>query len=292
MTTSRMLPKQPRKYRKPPSWEVITLVAANHLHPKSVAIASCVCKSWNFAMSSEDLWRQLCKIHFPNLIKAKEAVTGPPVPYRRLCAIAVSAASRINKPLPKPQISLKNIFFSIQVKRAKDNSPVLTLLRPCNSLFHRPGQFCFEIKTNGVKLELKEELRITWNVFLEGWGGVFTMMDSTLPDWSRVLRLRLRVATMKDFTLTHWSPWKSETSQKLPLAAGCCTFNCSSTISAFFGLFVRKKIKGIEVKEIKTKQVIVGIVDNRSWSFIDQQWIFLPVDESLRYLEYFLLPNV
>ncbi|CAK7338654.1 unnamed protein product [Dovyalis caffra] len=160
------------------SWELLSLVA-HHLDPKTLAIASCVSKSWLDSFSSEDIWQPICSAEYPSAYSLKDI--GPTVPYHRLYAIAYTAASKLQLRKPvKPDLSPNDLLFIINAK-TKEPSTLFTLSKPCNE---------FEVDTNGIfkfainidfesslKKEGIEGITVTWNIVLKGWRGIFNMMD-------------------------------------------------------------------------------------------------------------------
>ncbi|KAM7265245.1 hypothetical protein ACFE04_002928 [Oxalis oulophora] len=253
----------------PPSQEVLNLVGG-HLDPQSVAIASCVCKSWNDTLSSEDIWRDVCKIHYPSLAavvsdpplpmdRRLAPVSLPPVTYRRLCAMGFSAVLRRHKHVvPKIRISIDDLIFNIVVKTRYDReNPIISLWNPspCPST---EGRFKFNIETDPVDLVgVPEQCQyvqyvVTWNVFLKGWRGMHSIMDN------------------------------SRAPRHMPLT---CKVRCSSSekIIATFEL-VPTIINNGEI--IKANKVIVGM--QGVWRHANDS--LLTVDEGLRFLQHFLLP--
>ncbi|XP_059645871.1 probable F-box protein At5g04010 [Cornus florida] len=165
----------------PLSWEVVFLVA-DHLDPKTLAMASCVCKSWSITMSSEYLWKQICTTHFPSISNLR--AVDPAVPYRRLYAIGYeSVKRRLREPL-KPRLSLADIIFTIDIVHL-GTSRVVTIVKPGGELDIVPyGLFRFYIELEDddddhmvVFDALEDDLKFTWNVVLGGFKGVFTVMD-------------------------------------------------------------------------------------------------------------------
>ncbi|XP_028069201.1 probable F-box protein At5g04010 [Camellia sinensis] len=160
-----------------PPWQVLVLVA-NHLDPKILAIASCVSKSWFISMSSDHLWQPICSTHFPSLSTLHFADST--VPYHHLYALGrISAKRRLQKPR-KPHLSLNNLMFTIDVHN--NNSRVFTVLKLGAELKTDPNDmFRFDIDVDGEKILVGDDdlggLRLAWNVVLEGYKGVFTMME-------------------------------------------------------------------------------------------------------------------
>lgn len=93
-----------------PPWLVISLVAY-HLDPKTLTIASCVCKSWYVCMSSNHLWEPICSSLYPSLSNLH--ASNPTVPYRRLFTLGYTAQKRRLQKPTKPQLSLHDIMFPL-----------------------------------------------------------------------------------------------------------------------------------------------------------------------------------
>jgi len=125
------------------------------------------------------------------------------------------------------------------------------------------GVFCFGMGCeSGLLLkEEEEELRVTWNVVLKGWGGVFTMVE-------REGKVRL---------VSGGEEWFWE---ELPVP-GCCS---GAVVSAMLGDL---KVAMCEVKDgsgMKVEEVSVGILRVGDWRYVS-------VEDGLRYLQHFLLTN-
>ncbi|KAL5067147.1 hypothetical protein RYX36_018034 [Vicia faba] len=100
------------------SWEVLILVA-HHLDPKTLAIASCVSKSWLHSMSSDELWKPIVTDHFPSLSTLPSTVS-----YYRLFALGHCAALRRRQIPPKPTLSLSDLVFGISITSKRDSRMV------------------------------------------------------------------------------------------------------------------------------------------------------------------------
>lgn len=142
---------------QPPAWQVVVLVS-NHLDPKTLAICSCVCKSWLISMSLDQIWQPLCCSHYPSLSTLHNFMnnnnddnndnndnsnnTG--VSYMRLFALGQRASNRRSKQPAKPYISLGNILFAINIY--KNSTRVVSLVKHGNQLsFDKKGIFRFDI---------------------------------------------------------------------------------------------------------------------------------------------------
>ncbi|KAK7278947.1 hypothetical protein RJT34_23988 [Clitoria ternatea] len=155
-----------------PPWEALILVAT-YLDIKTLAISSCVSKSWFSSMSSDHIWKPILATHFPSLS------TLPPstAPSHRLFAIAHAAAKRRRQKLTKPNLSLADLIFTISI--CTSGSRVISTAEHCDTLFmDPPGVFRFRVGWDGVGFdEGVKEIKVMWNVVLKGWRGVFTMME-------------------------------------------------------------------------------------------------------------------
>ncbi|KAB1201442.1 hypothetical protein CJ030_MR0G003677 [Morella rubra] len=140
-------------------------------------MASCVCKSWSNYLSADHLWKPICNAHFPSL--SVHQLADFPVPYHRLYAIGLAAAKRRVQAPGEPRLSLSRIIFALNI-RCK-NTTIVSLAKPAKYLLVDPkGVFRFDIAANyelPMMTGAMEEVRISWNVILRGWGAVFTMMD-------------------------------------------------------------------------------------------------------------------
>jgi hypothetical protein len=247
-----------------PPWEVIVLVA-HRLDPKSLAVASCVCKSWSISMSSDDLWKPICNTHFPS-ISNLYFITDFIVPHHRLYAIGHAAAKRRVQTPCKPRLSLGSLIFTVNILTKK--SRILTLAKPCEELLVDPnGVFKFDIDVNYERssaFEALEDVKITWNVVLRGWRGVFTMMDC-------------------EGTVSFSPGSEGWFSDELP-STGCCSSAAASGIVADLkmGFCGRRESSG-GVGKVKARKVSVGILSIVNWRYVS-------VDDGLRYLQHFLLP--
>ncbi|XP_008240746.1 PREDICTED: probable F-box protein At5g04010 [Prunus mume] len=241
-------------------WEVLDLVC-HHLDPKSLAVASCVCKSWLISMSSDHLWKPICTSNFPSLSTLK--ITNPTVPYRRLYVIGCSAAKCRRQTPPKPRLLLDNLIFTINIFHHDNSSSnsLCTLAKPGNELTLDPnGIFKFDIDVDNhdafEALEDEEAVRVTWNVVLEGWRGVFGMMENCKGKGGV-------------------EGWFSE---ELP-SPRCC---CGLSAVACSGIVADLKLGFCDGRR-KVKKVSVGILSVVNWRYVS-------VDDALRYLQHFLLP--
>ncbi|XP_068307650.1 probable F-box protein At5g04010 [Pyrus communis] len=236
-------------------FEVFDLVS-HHLDPKTLAISSCVCKSWFVFMSSDHLWWPICTSHFPSLSILK--LTNPTVSYRRLYVIGRAAAKRRQKTPSKPRLSLDSLIFTINIFNPNLSSNVLSLEKSGSELVMDPsGIFKFDIDVsdyNGFEAwEDRGAVRVTWNVVLEGWRGVFEMMDCEGKGMEG---------------------WFSE---ELPSPAGCC----SSVVTS--GIVADLKLGFCDGRRVK--KVSVGMLSIGDWRYVS-------IDDALRYLQHFLLPCV
>ncbi|CAI9765644.1 unnamed protein product [Fraxinus pennsylvanica] len=241
-----------------PPWQVLVLVA-NHLDPKTIAIASCVCKSWSISMSSDHLWQPICAAQYPSLSNL-HASANAAVSYSKLYALGyMSEKRRVQKPL-KPHLSLQDIFFAIDINDKR--SCIATIIKPGGELeVDKNGVFRFDIDVESDKLvafDTTDNLRITWNVVMKGFESVFTMMECK-GKGNFVLGLQ---------------GWFSK---ELPLP-GCCLSGGASGLVADLRLGLR-----ISGGKVVVEKMSVGVLSVVSWRYV---W----VDDVLRYLQHFLLP--
>ncbi|XP_031250382.1 probable F-box protein At5g04010 [Pistacia vera] len=253
----------PLSSTNPPPWEVLNLLA-HHLDPKSLAIASCVSKSWLISFSSDQIWQPICTTHYPSLSNLK--LTHLSIPYHRIYAVAYSATKRRQKPPSRPRLFLHDLIFAIDL-RTKNNVPLLTIAKPVNELCSDAnGVFKFDVNVDDCEglemVELSEEVKIAWNVVLKGWGGAFTMMD----------------CEGKLSFIPGAEGWFSE---ELP-SPRCCSSDVASGIVADMklGICSRRGNGG----KVRVEKVSVGMLSIVNWRYVN-------VDDGLRYLQHFLLPN-
>lgn len=109
--------------------------------------------------------------------------------------------------------------------------------------------------------ETLEEVKITWNVVLRGWQGVFTMIDCEE-------KMNLRAGS---------GGWFSDS---LP-STGCCSSEMAAS-----GIVADLKLGFCRMREsdgkIRVDKVSVGILSVVNWRYVS-------VDDGLRYLQHFLL---
>lgn len=177
------------------------------------------------------------------------------------------------KPPPPPRISLDNLIFAVELRTIEVDALIFTLAKPANELHcaDTSGVFWFDIDINvncfrsfGL-IDLQEEVGITWNVLLRGWGGVFTMMD-----------YEGRVS---------FSPAASESwfSEELP-SPRCCSSEAASGIVADLRLGFSSSNGFCEDEKVRVAKACVGMLSIVNWRYVT-------VDDGLRYLQHFLLPN-
>ncbi|KAG0480406.1 hypothetical protein HPP92_011264 [Vanilla planifolia] len=163
-----------------PPWEVLVLVAP-FLDPSTLAVASCVSKSWRVAASSPHLWLPLCLSRFPS--SSLLLCTPSPSP-RLLFSLLQSAASsplRRRRPAPPlPCLSLRDLVFTIDVFLPRRAEPLLSGAKAGEEVERESrGVFRFDIEAAeaGV-VERGDEMRVVWMaVRKEGWGSAFLVME-------------------------------------------------------------------------------------------------------------------
>ncbi|KAK4799336.1 hypothetical protein SAY86_024701 [Trapa natans] len=246
----------------PPPWEVLVLVA-HRLDPKTLATASCVCKTWAASMSSDCLWEPICSAHYPSLSGLRSA--DPSVPFHRLFSIG-RAASKLRKRVrpPPPLLSLDSLDFIIDIRA--QGLPIATLVKPGDELRLEVGPnnlFQFDLRNPKPESHSVEEMpscvvKVTWNAVTKGWGGVFTVMDCD--------------AKVSFIPGSEWWFWED-----LPL------------LPTRSGVVADVKVVASSRREsggkVRVEKVSVGMLSALSWRY-------LSVDDGLRYLQHFLLdPN-
>ncbi|XP_071691195.1 probable F-box protein At5g04010 [Rutidosis leptorrhynchoides] len=244
-------------------YQVLDLIA-NILDPKTLALASCVSKSWCTILSSDHLWEHLCTTHFPSLSHLR-ATTAPPLTFRRLFGLGCTATNRRKKQPITPKITLEKLLFIITLTNS--NSPPVTLIRPGSSLIRQDSKplFRFDIDVTDhekwLKFNVLDETNVTWNVVLKGYESVFTMMD----------------CKGKGSFVSGSDGWFSV---ELP-AAGCC---CASSSGGSSGMMAEMRLGMREESgKMVVERVSVGVLSIVSWRYVG-------VDDGLRYLQHFLEP--
>lgn len=236
-----------------PSYELLVLVS-EYLDPKTLAIASCICKSWFQSLSSDFIWEPICTKDFPSITHF--SLTGPTtVSYHRLYAIGYAANKRRFRTPPKPKLSVEDLVFSINIFNTKSQKNMVCMVKPVKELVYDPNgvfKFEFSVKEDLLKEEDKQcGIKIVWNVILNGWRGVFTMMDcegKVVQEWF---------------------------SDELPLP-GCSSSIVGGCILADFKL-------GVCSRNFE-RVISLGIMSSVSWRY-------LTMDDGLRYLQYFLISS-
>lgn len=253
-----------------PPWEALHLVA-HYLDPRTLAIASCVSRSWLLSLSSDQLWLPLCAADFPSLSSAALSVSPQPS-LRRLYAAATAAASRRLRRPPKPRISLRALAFALDVRHGRRSVASVTV-NPARDLgSDRAFRFRVGLPPGGglvVPGDLDEAgIRVSWHVVMEGWGALFSMMDCEGSG-------RFVAGTAEQA-----EGWFSK---ELP-APGCC-----SSAEAASGLVAELKV-GFHAAAgrgegccWRAEEVCVGVLNVLSWRYVG-------VEDALRYLQHFLSP--
>ncbi|XP_030526019.2 probable F-box protein At5g04010 [Rhodamnia argentea] len=248
----------PPQNHPPPPWEVVLLVS-HHLDPKTLAVASCVCKSWCASMSSDNLWKPVCASHFPSLSALQS--THPALPYRRLYALGLAAARCRARAPAKPHLSLDDLTFVVDVW--SQDLHITTMSKPGDEIAPDPNRlFRFELVADEERLsamEIMDHVRITWIVALRGWKAVFTMME----------------CEGKASFIPGAEGWFS---QELP-SPECCSSATASGLVADLKLgFGSRNVTG---GRIKVERVSVGILSMSRWRYAS-------MEDGLRYLQNFL----
>lgn len=134
------------------------------------------------------------------------------------------------------------------------------------------GVFRFDLGAcdgNSVKVD---GLRVTWNVVLEGYKGVFTMMDCGKGKGG--------------FVVGSSDGWFTEDLPRPP-GGGCCCSGGGGTgggLVADLRLGLRGAEEGGGGGKVVVEKVGVGMMNVACWRY-------LSVDDALRYLQHFLLPS-
>ncbi|XP_047331812.1 probable F-box protein At5g04010 [Impatiens glandulifera] len=246
-----------------PPWRALDLIAS-FLDPKTLALASCVSKTWQVSMSSDHLWEPLCLLHFPSISTLR--TTDPSISFRRLYSIGHTSAIRRLRIFPEPLLTLNNLIFTVTAQVTKaDTSRGSGVVNVVAMVARRleptlDGMFWFDLEINDgpwLSRRALNKIRLTWNVTLEGYGVIFTMLDC------------------KESVGPGIDGWMSE---ELP-STMCC---CSRLDGSSSGLVAEGQL---EMKEkdgkVRAEKVGVGILSLVSWRYVG-------IEDGLRYLEHFL----
>lgn len=158
--------------------EVIFDLLAHLLDPKSLAVASCVCKSWNSIAASDHLWKPLCLSQYPSIAGQAAASTVSP---RRLFALLYASSTRRHCGPCAPRICLADLIFAVDV--FDGSSLVFSVCRPGEELVAvYDGVFRFDVAvedggSEGWRLDGRREVRVAWNVVTKGLTGAMLMLD-------------------------------------------------------------------------------------------------------------------
>lgn len=267
-TESNMSPTgDPPPTRSPP-WEVLDLVA-HRLDPRTLAVASCVCKSWAASMSSDCIWEPICSAHYPLLSGLRSA--DPSFPFHRLFSLGLAASKRRHRSPPPPRLSLDSLDFIVDIRGR--GLPIATLVKPGDELKLEIGPnslFQFDVRNTSPEFLSVEEtpchVRVTWNVAIKGWGGVFTVMDC-----GRKVRL-----------VPGSEGWFTE---ELPAGCWCCMSGGeTSGVVADVKVVVCCGRRDGAGGRLRVEKASVGMLSGMSWRY-------LSVDDGLRYLQRFLDPT-
>ncbi|XP_047331821.1 probable F-box protein At5g04010 [Impatiens glandulifera] len=252
----------------PPPWKVLILVAAT-LDPKTLALATCVSKLWYDSLFNDEFWEPLCTLHFPAFATIHSAE--PSMSFHRLyslCRIFANRSIRRLRSIPEPILYLNDLVFTITAHIANPNTTrggvvpfVATVARRLEPTLDTMFWFDLEIK-DGVWIprEALKKTRITWNVSLEGYRAIFTMLDC-------------KEESMGPKKVECWM------SNELPSTRGFISDLEGSTSGFVAELqFEMKEEDG----KVKVEKIGVGM-------FSVMNWRYLGVRDGLRYLKHFLL---
>ncbi|KAF6173760.1 hypothetical protein GIB67_025693 [Kingdonia uniflora] len=263
-------------------WEVVVLFS-QHLDPKILAVASCVCKSWLISMSSNHLWKPFCFYHFPSLSALH--LTYPTISYKHLYSLGyVSSSRRLQNPV-KPRISLDDLVFIVDV--FDGDSHVFSMLKNGEHLSHVngcDGMFRFDVDVDvdvnaygekGLVFEMSKCVRVRWTVVLKHWRGVFVMMDC-------------KGKKGKGSLDAGGAQWFSEDLH----STGCCEHSNDGIgrngLMAELGLGFSEGVGDSDGKLVekvsRVEKVTMGVLNVFSCRYVN-------VDEGLRYLQSFLPHN-
>ncbi|KAL6185775.1 hypothetical protein ACLB2K_041902 [Fragaria x ananassa] len=214
-------------------------------------------------------WEPICTTHFPSLSYNLKLIN-PSLPYYRLYAMASDAAKRRSQTPSKPSLALNDLIFTVNV--FSHNKVLFSLEKPGDELVvDGNGVFKFDIDVDNYELEAvaSESVRITWNVVLKGWRGVFNMMESCkgkrgVDDW-----------------------WFSE---ELPLP-GCCSSLVDSGVVAELRLVLtdESKMGGNNVDHVaRINKVSVGMFNTAKLRYVGVEYqndIFIILKSDMAHYE-------
>ncbi|KMT15110.1 hypothetical protein BVRB_3g062290 [Beta vulgaris subsp. vulgaris] len=251
-----------------PPWEVLDLVS-HHLDPKTLAIASCVSKTWAHCFSSDHLWDPLCITHFPSLSSLTTVATA--LPRHRLYALGHTAALRRQRKPRKPRLSLDRLLFHLSVHLP---GGAVDILKPCSDMQRdMHGMFRFDVEVEEEREWSLDELKaatVTWTVVERDWKAVFTVAEESGG----------KLASAIDGIF----------SKELP-SPGCCSTTMSSGLVADIRVGLKdeqdeiccnigsSRSKGSRKNRIE--KVSVGVLSVLNWRHVT-------LEDGLFYLEKFL----
>ncbi|XP_021837184.1 probable F-box protein At5g04010 [Spinacia oleracea] len=244
--------------KSPPPWEILDLVS-HHLDPKTLAIASCVSKTWYTCFSSDHLWDPLCAAAFPSLVTTLSSVAAS-LPRFRLYGLGHSAALRRQRKPRKPRLSLDCLMFIFSIRLP---GGVVEVVKPCNDMHRDPhGMFRFDVEVAAEEREWTlEDLRkakVTWMVAERDWKAVFTVAEESTGKLA--------------------SGVEGFFSAELP-SPGCCSGRMSSGLVADIRFGLKDQVEKFS-KMSRIEKVSVGIMSILSWRYIS-------LEDGLLYLDHF-----
>ncbi|KAJ3669227.1 hypothetical protein LUZ60_011177 [Juncus effusus] len=243
----------------PPPWEVILLVS-HYLEPKTLALASCVCKSWYQALSSDHLWKPICLTSYPC---SSHLLASGLSPYQ-LFSLFYGASKRRYIHPSLVCLSLDQLFFTIEIFHCQET--LVSVMKPGEELVpNKDGTFSFEIDMMDQNVEIRDgnetgkEITVGWTIVMRGFERAFALMEREgrgrmIADLSRI--------------------WYHE---KLPVP-GCCKGLMSE--SAGIEAEMTVEIRRVENGKNGVKKVSVGLMSGCR---------YVGFEDGLRYLQYFLL---
>ncbi|KZV27332.1 hypothetical protein F511_02441 [Dorcoceras hygrometricum] len=207
-------------------------------------------------MSSDHLWKPFFSDNYPYLSNLLPTAASESTSYHKLYSLGHAAEKRRLRPPPRADLSLHHLIFFIDIRTPRET--ILTVVKPGAELkLDKSGSiFRFDMDVETKKSVGLEALKITWNVVLEGFRSVFTMMD----------------CEGKGRSLIGLEGWFSK---ELPPAGGG-----SSGLVVDLRVGLRSESGG----EFVIEKMSLGVLSIVSWRYVG-------VDEVLRYLQHFLLPS-
>ncbi|VVB13129.1 unnamed protein product [Arabis nemorensis] len=157
----------------PPPREVLVLIDNRFLDPESVAIASCVSKTWCEVFSTEILWRNMLQEYHPNLLVfVNESATSK----RILSAKQEDVKCRTGQP-EKIFLSFSDLKFFVSLTRESYNMTIEKCGKDLSFGVDNPFELEFRLSDPNFHDKMKK-MRVLWYVVYKDWEALFTVIDT------------------------------------------------------------------------------------------------------------------